>query len=99
MGDGAAVSPPAGVRGGRAAGKANAPGLPVGTRVRLTEGAQLAGTVVSCPRPEWSFGLLGLFGVRLDNGISQVCHATDVIVLALPGEKPISERGVLAQTG
>lgn len=73
----------------RAAGMAGAPGLPMGARVQLKEGEQLAGTVVSCPRPEWSFGVLGLFAVRLDNGISQICHASDVIVLAPLNRKPI----------
>ena len=38
---------------------ADAPGLAVGTRVRR-EGEQLAGTVMSCPEPGWSFERLSL---------------------------------------
>lgn len=55
-------------------------GLPAGTRVQLRDGAKLKGTVMpyarECPRV-----LLGLFPVRLDNCIWQICHASDVIVL------------------
>lgn len=99
--DGPSVRPNASRRVVTSAGVrvAGVPGLPVGTRVQLREGARLAGTVKSCPRPEWSFGVLGLFAVRLDNGISQICHASDVIVLAQSDRKPISEQEVLAQTG
>ena len=50
-------------------------------RIQLREGTRLTGTVMVCPPPEWSFGLLGLFSVRLDNGIWQLCDAGDVTVL------------------
>ena len=70
------------MRGVTAADSANtASGLPSGTRVRLRKGAQLAGMVMSY-QPGCSPDLLGLFPVRLDNGIWQTCHASDVIVLA-----------------
>jgi len=55
------------------------PGLPPGTRVQLTYGAN-KGTVMPYMR-ETSFGMLGLFPVRLDNWIWQTCDASDVIVL------------------
>ncbi len=59
------------------------PGLPAGTRVQLKTGARIAGTIMAYQR-EFSPGLLGLFPVRLDDGIWQTCHASDVIVLASP---------------
>ncbi|MGH3822551.1 MAG: hypothetical protein ACRDRA_06885 [Pseudonocardiaceae bacterium] len=74
-------------RGVQAVGRAGAPGLPVGTRIQLREGTRLTGTVMVCPPPEWSFGLLGLFSVRLDNGIWQICNANDVTVLAPQAEE------------
>lgn len=68
------------------------PGLPVGTRVQLREGLQLKGTVMSYQR-EFLSGLLGLFPVRLDNAIWQICHGNDVIVLA-PSTQTSSEAEV-----
>ena len=62
---------------------AGGPGLAVGTRVRR-ESERLAGTVMSCPEPGWSFGVLGLVSVRLDNGIWQICQTRDLIVLTRP---------------
>ncbi|MGH3693046.1 MAG: hypothetical protein ACRDRX_03435 [Pseudonocardiaceae bacterium] len=59
------------------------PGLPAGTRVQLKTGARMAGTIMAYQR-EFSPGLLGLFPVRLDDGIWQTCHTSDVIVLAAP---------------
>jgi hypothetical protein len=38
--------------------------------------------------PGYSLGLLGLFSVRLDNAIWQICDASDVIVLAPSKETP-----------
>jgi hypothetical protein len=73
-----------------AAGCLGAPGLPVGTRVQLKDAAQPTGTVMSYQR-ECVPGWLGLFPVRLDNAIWQTCHASDVIVLALPQEFPPSK--------
>jgi hypothetical protein len=55
-------------------------GLPPGTRVQLKDGAKQKGTVMPYMR-ECSQGLLGLFPVRLDNCIWQICNASDVIVL------------------
>ena len=78
------VGPSAGVRGVTAADPTStASGLPWGTRVRLREGARLAGMVMSY-QPGCSPDLLGLFPVRLDNGIWKTCHANDVIVLHPP---------------
>jgi len=68
-----------------AVGCLGASGLPVGTRVQLKGGAQLAGTVMAYQR-ECVPGWLGLFPVRLDNAIWQTCHASDVIVLPFPQE-------------
>lgn len=56
------------------------PRLPPGTRVKLKYGAKHKGTVMPYMR-ETSFGMLGLFPVRLDNWIWQTCDASDVIVL------------------
>ncbi len=64
-----------------ATGTAATPGLPAGTRIQLRGGAQRTGTVITY-HPECSLGRLGLFSVRLDNGIWQVCDASDVIVVA-----------------
>lgn len=69
------------------------PGLPVGTRVQLKEGARLKGTVMSYQRG-CTPGLLGLFPVRLDNTIWQTCHASDVIVLAPSQENPSTDNNV-----
>lgn len=52
-------------------------GLPAGTRVQMRDGAGQKGTVMAY-EPEHS---RGLFPVRLDDGIWQKCHASDVIVL------------------
>jgi hypothetical protein len=60
-----------------------APGLPAGTRVQLKGATQLTGTVMSYQQ-ECVAGWLGLFPVRLDNAIWQICHASDVIALTLP---------------
>jgi hypothetical protein len=57
-------------------------GLPTGTRVQLKTPAQQKGTVMPY-EPEYT---QGLFPVRLDNGIWQRCHTSDVIVLAQPKE-------------
>jgi hypothetical protein len=51
------------------------------------DAARLKGTVVSY-HPEYSLGLLGLFSVRLDNAIWQICDTSDVIVLAPSKETP-----------
>ena len=56
------------------------PGLPVGTRVQLKDGVKHRGTVMPY-MPETSQGMLGLFPVRFDHGIWQICHAHDVTVL------------------
>jgi hypothetical protein len=77
----AAIRPSARVRGVTAVGPGHtSSGPPPGMRVRLREGARLAGTVMSYERG-CSPDLLGLFPVRLDNGIWQTCHTSDVIVL------------------
>lgn len=55
-------------------------GLPAGTRVQMRNRAQQKGAVMPY-EPEHS---RGLFPVRLDDGIWQKCHVSDVIVLALP---------------
>lgn len=53
-------------------------GLPAGTRVQLRHGAKaLKGTAMPYAR-EYSHGL---FPVRLDNCIWQICHTSDLIVL------------------
>ncbi len=72
-------------KAGAAAGIAavSGAGLPAGTRVQLRDGNQWTGTVISY-HPEYSIGRLGLFSVRLDNGIWQICDTRDVIVLAPP---------------
>lgn len=70
-----------------AAGGGATRGLPVGTRVQLRDEARLKGTVISY-HPEYSMGSLGLFSVRLDNAIWQICDASDVIVLAPSKETP-----------
>jgi hypothetical protein len=62
--------------------------LSVGTRVQLRDRARLKGTVISY-HPEYSMGSLGLFSVRLDNAIWQICDASDVIVLA-PSKETLS---------
>ncbi len=51
--------------------------LPAGTRVQLRDGAKPKGTVMPYAR-EYS---RGLFPVRLDNCIWQICKASDVVVL------------------
>lgn len=61
-------------------------GLPPGTRVQLKDGARHKGVVMRY-MPNCSQGMLGLFPVRLDNCIWQICHANDVIVLAPPSEQ------------
>ncbi|MGH3783221.1 MAG: hypothetical protein ACRDRO_22020 [Pseudonocardiaceae bacterium] len=48
--------------------------------MQLKYGAKHKGTVMPYMR-ETSFGMLGLFPVRLDNWIWQTCDASDVIVL------------------
>jgi hypothetical protein len=68
-----------------------APGLPAGTRVQLQGAAQLTGTVMSYQQ-ECVPGWLGLFPVRLDNGIWQTCHASDVLVLASAPEVPVGKK-------
>lgn len=55
-------------------------GLPPGTRVQLRDGAKHKGVVMRY-MPNCSQGMLGLFPVRLDNCIWQICHTNDVIVL------------------
>lgn len=70
-----------------AAGGGVTRGLPVGTRVQLRDGARLKGTVISY-HPEYSMGSLGLFSLRLDNAIWQICDANDVIVHAPSKETP-----------
>lgn len=65
-------------------GAAKEPGLPAGTRVQLRDGAKLKGTVMTYER-EYSHGL---FPVRLDNCIWQICHASDVIVLGATEASP-----------
>jgi hypothetical protein len=62
-------------------------GLSVGTRVQLRDRARLKGTVISY-HPGYSMGSLGLFSIRLDNAIWQICDANDVIVLAPSKETP-----------
>lgn len=57
-------------------------GLPAGTRVQMKDRTRQKGTVMPY-EPEYSHGL---FPVRLDNGIWQKCHTSDVIVLAQPTE-------------
>lgn len=52
-------------------------GLPAGTRVQMKSRAGQKGTVMVY-EPGYS---RGLFPVRLDDGIWQKCHASDVIVL------------------
>ncbi len=52
-------------------------GLPAGTRVQMRGRAGQQGTVMVY-EPEYS---RGLFPVRLDDGIWQICDASDVIVL------------------
>jgi hypothetical protein len=94
----AAVRPWAGVHDVTAVGPGHtASGLPPGTRVRLREGARLAGMVMSYERG-CSPDLLGLFPVRLDNGIWQTCHASDVIVLA-PADAGPSVRAAHTDSG
>ena len=71
--------------------------MPAGTRVQLTGGAQLTGTVMAYQR-ECVPGWLGLFPVRLDNALWQTCHAGDVIVLAsaqecAPNKEFLTEMG------
>ena len=73
-----------------AAGCVGAPGLPAGTRVQLTGGAQLTGTVMSYQR-ECVPGWLGLFPVRLDNAIWQTCQRCGAYALLPDGVKPICE--------
>jgi hypothetical protein len=51
-----------------------------GTRVQLTHEAKHKGTVMA-HMPECSPCLLGLFPVRLDNAIWQICATSDVIAL------------------
>jgi hypothetical protein len=59
-------------------------GLPTpGTRVQLIDGAKHKGTVMPYT-PECSPCLLGLFPVRLDNAIWQICGTSDVITLTPP---------------
>ncbi len=62
---------------------ATSPGLPAGTRVQLKTSAKVAGTVMSYQHG-CSPARLGLFPVRLDDGIWQTCHTSDVIVLSSP---------------
>jgi hypothetical protein len=73
----------AGIAGVAVGRRAATPGLAPGTRVQLSCGARLKGTVMRY-QPAHSPGLLGLFPVRLDNGIWQTCSAADVVVLAPP---------------
>ena len=80
-----------------AVGCVGAPGLPAGTRVQLTGGAQLTGTVMSYQQ-ECVPGWLGLFPVRLDNAIWQTCHAGDVIVLA-SAQECAHNKEFLTETG
>ena len=54
-----------------------------GTRVQLIHGAKHKGTVMTY-MPECSPCLLGLFPVRLDNAIWQICDTSDVITLTPP---------------
>lgn len=64
-------------------------GLPAGTRVQLRDGAKLKGTVMPYA-VEYSHGL---FPVRFDNCIWQICHASDVIVLdATEARRSVSEQ-------
>ncbi len=64
-------------------------GLPAGTRVQMRDRAKLKGTVMPYA-PEYSHGL---FPVRFDNCIWQICHAGDVIVLdATEASRSVSER-------
>jgi hypothetical protein len=92
------VRPSAGVRDVTAGGSGHTvSGLPSGTRVRLREGARLAGMVMSYERG-CSPDLLGLFPVRLDNGIWKTCRASDVIVLA-PADASLSVKGARADSG
>ena len=69
-------------------------GQPAGTRVQLRSRTQPQGTVMPY-EPEYSHGL---FPVRLDNGIWQKCHASDVIVLDTP-KTADQWRGVRASAG
>jgi hypothetical protein len=69
--------------------KAAEQGLPAGTRVQLWDGSKLKGTVMPYAQ-EYSHGL---FPVRLDNCIWQICNAGDVIVLdATEASQSVSER-------
>jgi hypothetical protein len=56
---------------------------PPGTRVQLTDGAEHQGTVMPYT-PGTSPALQGLFPVRLDNWIWQICCINDVTVLVPP---------------
>ena len=60
------------------------PGLPPGTRVKLTYGAKHKGTVMPYMR-ETSIGLLGLFPVRLDNWIWQTGDTSELRVVEPKG--------------
>jgi hypothetical protein len=59
------------------------PPLPPGTRVQLTDRTKLKGTVLPYTHGG-SPARLGLFPVRLDNGICQICDTNDVTVLTTP---------------
>jgi hypothetical protein len=56
------------------------PPLPPGTRVQLTDGTKHKGTVLPYTHGG-SPARLGLFPVRLDNAICQICDTNDVTVL------------------
>jgi hypothetical protein len=79
----------------RSAAKAGSP--TPGTRVQLIDGAKHKGTVMpytaSC-----SPCLLGLFPVRLDNAIWQICGTSDVIILTPPSTQIDSEAGAVTGT-
>jgi hypothetical protein len=66
---------------GESAAKAGSP-MP-GTRVQLIDGAKYKGTVMPYT-PKCSLCLLGLFPVRLDNAIWQICGTDDVVMLTPP---------------
>lgn len=55
-------------------------GMSPGTRVQLKDGKKQRGVVMPYMR-ECLQGMLGLFPVRLDNAIWQICNTSDVIVL------------------
>jgi hypothetical protein len=79
----------------RSAAKAGSP--TPGTRVQLRDGAKHKGTVMPYTAT-CSPCLLGLFPVRLDNAIWQICDTSDVIMLTAPSTQIDSGADAVTRT-